>query len=409
LKRHIPFLKYRYIAYAFSITVMIIFVTATMSKGGNNWGIDFVGGVKVTAQFKPGVKISQIKDAFKKENINASVQQIGEAEKNQYIIETKLLNKPVYDFSETEFIGTVSIEQLTKAIVADKYPLTLVSPVNSINWLNELISNKDLSKLVIQTKKISNLSPEIQTLSDEVVRYDAKNISPEQMINVHKLNRLVLELSYKTMCPSSSSDDGSSDRSFRVVWSTIKGVFPDTQQIAVETVGPSIGDYLRKSAVRLTLMAVLLMSIYLIFRFEFRFALGAMVGLLHDVSLSFFFCGVAGIEINIPIIAAILTIFGYSINDTIVVYDRIREHMGNKTIHLTKELIDQSVNETLSRTIITSLLTFLAVLAIYVLGGETLRSFAAVMLFGIAFGTYSSVYISSAIVYEWDRFFNKKK
>lgn len=178
--------------------------------------------------------------------------------------------------------------------------------------------------------------------------------------------------------------------------------------LSVENVGPAIGDFLKKSAGKLILISLILMSVYLSFRFEIKYAAGAMVALVHDIAISLVFCGFAGVEMNVPVIAAFLTIFGYSVNDTIIIFDRIRENVNTQTKISYPDLINKSINQTLTRSILTSLTTLFAVIALYVLGGEGLNDFALVLLIGIFVGTYSTLYVASPTLLIWDRVFKKK-
>ena len=138
------------------------------------------------------------------------------------------------------------------------------------------------------------------------------------------------------------------------------------------------------------------------FRFELRYAVGGMVALFHDILLSIGFCGIMHIEISTSVVAALLTIFGYSIMDTIVIYDRIRENLRIVTTdEAYLHLVNRSINQSLTRTLLTSLLTLFAVLSLYVLGGDVINDFAVVMLFGVAIGTYSSNFIAPPFVNIW--------
>lgn len=173
--------------------------------------------------------------------------------------------------------------------------------------------------------------------------------------------------------------------------------------ISREEVGPSIGDYLKKSALYLLGMCVLLMSVYLAFRFEYRYSIGAILMILHDVILSFFFCGLMSIEINIPIVAGILTIFGYSVNDTIVVYDRIRENVQIVTKQDFIEIINKSITQTLSRTILTTVTTVMAVLCLYFIGEDVINDFALLLLFGFSTGIFSTIFVAAPALYYLER------
>lgn len=166
----------------------------------------------------------------------------------------------------------------------------------------------------------------------------------------------------------------------------------------VETVGPKVSSELIQAGTLAVLLAVVMMVIYIWFRFEWQFGVGAVLALVHDVVLTIGIFSVLQLEFNLSIIAAILTIVGYSINDTVVVYDRVRENLRKyKKIDL-GELLDKGVNETLSRTTMTSVTTLLALVSLYVLGGEVIRGFTFAMIWGVLVGTYSSIFIAAPIL-----------
>ncbi|NQT21995.1 MAG: protein translocase subunit SecD [Candidatus Omnitrophica bacterium] len=169
----------------------------------------------------------------------------------------------------------------------------------------------------------------------------------------------------------------------------------------VEKVGPSVGRDLRGKAVKALLIAMVFMVIYISFRFEFRFAVAAIVALLHDVLICLGAISLLNREISTPVIAALLTIVGYSINDTIVVFSRIREDRKLMRKATFKEIINASINQTLSRTVLTSVTTLTVVVSLYLFGGEVINTFALVLLIGVLVGTYSSIFIASPILVDW--------
>ncbi len=166
----------------------------------------------------------------------------------------------------------------------------------------------------------------------------------------------------------------------------------------VEFVGPRVGAELRRAGVQALLIAGVLILVYVAFRFSLRFAPGAVVALLHDVLITSSIWVLLGQEFNLQVLAALLAIVGYSLNDTIIVYDRIRENMELRTTFDLPEVLNRSVNQTLSRTILTSGTTLVAVTALLVLGGDVIRPFALAMAIGILVGTYSSVYIAAPML-----------
>ena len=166
----------------------------------------------------------------------------------------------------------------------------------------------------------------------------------------------------------------------------------------VENVGPKVSDELLKSGVIAISVALVLMLVYIWIRFEWQFSLGAIVALFHDVIVTLGLFSLLGLEINLSIIAAVLTIVGYSMNDTVVIFDRVRENLRKYSDIKIYELTNISINETLSRTLITSITTLLALLSIFFFGGEILKGFSLAMIFGVIFGTYSSIYIANTIL-----------
>jgi preprotein translocase subunit SecF len=168
-----------------------------------------------------------------------------------------------------------------------------------------------------------------------------------------------------------------------------------------ESVGPKIGSELRTAAFWAIIYSMIGILAYITWRFEFRFALAAIIATTHDVLVTLAFFSITGIEVSLAVIAAILTIVGYSLNDTIVVFDRIRENLHTRRRDNYEKLVNGSINETLSRTIITSLTTLFVVMGLVLFGGEVIRDFALTLMVGVIVGTYSSIYIASPVVVEW--------
>ena len=329
MRKTIQFLKYRYIAFGFSIVLLVLFIAGSVMKGGLNMGVDFVGGVKLIVDFPKDVKEKDIKDTLK--GLNPIVQKLGSESKNEFMISIKLK------------------EQKKKN--------------ESKNKTNKKIDLKE--KVEIKTDTVGNKTEQ------------KKEVMTKEAQESEKIKKLLVTR------------------------------FKNIEIVSVENVGPAIGDFLKNSAIKLFLVALVLMMLYLTFRFEFKYSMGAMAALVHDLSLTVVFCGFMGVEINIPVIAALLTIFGYSVNDTIVIFDRIRENVQVKAKSTFLDTINKSITLSISRTLLTSLTTLFAVLSLYLIGGEGLNEFALVLLFGIFVGTYSSVYIASPLLVKWEQMFSK--
>lgn len=180
------------------------------------------------------------------------------------------------------------------------------------------------------------------------------------------------------------------------VFSLLKQSNPDIVLRRVEFVGPQIGDELRDDGGTAMLLALAGILIYVTLRFEFRFSLGAIVALVHDVVITVGIFSITRLEFDLTILAAILAIIGYSLNDTIVVFDRIRENFLKLRKASANESVNISINQTLARTIVTSLTTLLVLAALFTFGGETIHGFAIAMIIGVLVGTYSSIYVASS-------------
>ncbi|GBD92942.1 preprotein translocase subunit SecF [bacterium BMS3Abin05] len=178
---------------------------------------------------------------------------------------------------------------------------------------------------------------------------------------------------------------------------------------SIDTVGPKIGGELRRAAIWAVLFSMLLILVYITLRFEFRFAVGAIIPLFHDVLITLGFFLIFNLQISLDVVAAFLTIVGYSLNDTIVVFDRIRENMRTRRRESFSQIINESINETLSRTVITSFTTFLVILVLFLFGGEVIHDFSFAMLVGVVIGTYSSIFVAAPLLIEWEHYSPRHK
>jgi len=194
-----------------------------------------------------------------------------------------------------------------------------------------------------------------------------------------------------------ADEEGSLDQGADQVLAALRANVGEIEVMSNDIVGPVIGEDLKQKGIWATLFALGGILVYVGFRFRFTFALGAIAAVFHDILVTLAFLTWFDYELSLNIIAGILTITGYSVNDTIVVFDRVRENQRLLRREPLHDVVNRSVNQTLSRTIITSGTTFLAVASLYVLGGEVLRGFAFTMIVGVFTGTYSTVFIASAI------------
>ncbi len=183
----------------------------------------------------------------------------------------------------------------------------------------------------------------------------------------------------------------------------LEAAFPGLTIISREVIGSQVSKELISSGLQSTILMLIVILLYLTWRFQFRFAVGAVVALLHDVLIALGVFALLGIEINLPVIAAFLTIVGYSVNDTIVIFDRVRENLAAHRRGDPYKLINLSLNQSLRRTMHTSLTTFIPVLVLTLFGGSVLFAFAFALLLGVIVGTYSSIYVASSLVHLWSK------
>lgn len=197
--------------------------------------------------------------------------------------------------------------------------------------------------------------------------------------------------------------DNANEESQRLAVASIKEILGSSYEYRrIESVGPQVGDELKRAGIIASVIAILAISAYIWFRFEWQFAIGALLGLFHDIIITVGMLSLFDFDISLTTVAAILTLAGYSVNDTVVNYDRIRENLRKYKKMPQYELLNKSVNDIFSRTILTGLTTLFAAGALFAFGGDTLRSFSFVILFGVIIGTYSSIYISCVFLNIFD-------
>ena len=193
--------------------------------------------------------------------------------------------------------------------------------------------------------------------------------------------------------------DGDSARLSNEVFAALSSAVDGKVELRrVEFVGPQVGDELTEDGALAVLVALMAILLYVAMRFEWRFAVGSVIALVHDVTITVGIFALLQIEFDLPVLAAVLAVIGYSLNDTIVVFDRIRENFRKMRKGTPVEIINRSLNETLSRTLVTSMTTMLVLLALFFLGGEIIHGFAFALLIGVLIGTYSSIYVASTSV-----------
>lgn len=338
---------------------------------GLNYGIDFKGGTDMILQFDKDITAEEVRDAAAKAGFpDAAVQRYG-TDGRQFMVQT----------ASVSVVNRTTIDGLEKSLGG-------LAPLERAIWSEEQPDRMDL----IFT------SPTTATQVESTIEAAVGNVEVEENKVDGAGTRFVVRFE---------------DLQARVAEGFAKalpGTFnPEKSIMRLETVGPRVGEQLRSSGVLSLFVSLLLILIYIAFRFDVRYAPGAVVALIHDVIISVGFFVIIDMEISLPIIAALLTIVGYSLNDTIVVFDRIREELTAQGDGNVKHTINKSISDTLSRTIMTSLTTLLAVAAIIAFGGGLIEDFATALFVGICVGTYSSIFIASPVMLFMDTYLRTRR
>jgi len=345
-------------------------------KRGLAYGIDFRGGTVVTVKFSKAPNLDAIRGKLDQENLrNATIQRIGVP-------------------SDHEVIIGLDLKTTTSSEALDEGKRAIVTALSS------LFGQEQGGKL-----DFNNSSP--QTVSEHLLAADPLGLASKGLDSATKsyLDLAETLVNFRNSPPRSGLiadfQELSTVASVNAgVIATLKNDF-FLSSFAVkntEIVGPKVGKDLRRQALYVTLAGLGAMLVYIWFRFELSYGVAAVVATFHDVIITLGFFSLLNKEITLTVIAALLTLVGYSMNDTIVVFDRIRENVRLSKRENFVDLINRSINQTLSRTILTSGLTFLAVLSLFLFGGEVIHGFSFALVVGVIIGTYSSIFIASPIL-----------
>jgi preprotein translocase subunit SecF len=365
--------------YGLSAILLIAGLISWLHEGSLRYGIDFRGGTNVDVRFAQPPNIDQIRDALKTQGLGGSeIQAISSGM-------TASNSNEVLIFVEQKGQGDQALD---------------TSKAQVLTALTAMYGTKDPGKPDFNAATSSSLA-EILTSKDPL------NLSTNAGDRYDQLARRLLAYrdGPKNGVLTSFDDLSGVEGSTPAVISALKSNYAlGTFAIRnVEIVGPKVGAELRKQAILVTLYALAGMLVYIAFRFEWVFGAAAVLAVFHDVLITLGFFSILHFEISLTVIAALLTLVGYSMNDTIVIFDRIRENNRLLRRESFADVVNKSINQTLSRTILTSGLTFLTVLVLFLMGGQVLRAFSFALVVGIVVGTYSSFGIAAPLVVAWHR------
>jgi preprotein translocase subunit SecF len=362
-----------------SLLLLIVGWISIFRDGGPRYGIDFRGGTLVYVRFASAPPINQIRKGLQDAGLaNSTIQQISDianaSSNNDVVIGLDLRGQgdESIDAGKQAILGVL---QKTFGVQGAKPDFNSETP----SALATFLTQKDpLSLGAAAGDRYNQLARQITDVRDKEHGGILTNF--DDLKNVPAVNATLL---------------GELRDSFSLGTFAIRDV---------EVVGPKVGAQLRRQAVFATLYALAGMLIYIAIRFEWVYGAAAVIAVFHDVLITLGLFSLFRFEISLTVIAALLTLVGYSMNDTIVIFDRVRENLRLMRREPLEAIVNKSINQTLSRTILTSGLTFLTVLVLFLMGGEVLRSFSFAMVVGVVIGTYSSFGIAAPIVVVWSKF-----
>jgi preprotein translocase subunit SecF len=379
---NIDFLKIKWICISLSILSIVVGTISLVVKGGPNLGIDFTGGAQIVYAFSKTPDEDQIRKIVEAANVKVvSVQRYDKVERNQVLLRVPMEKKEGRDVSKEV------TEALTKALnpagaAPDAFDLNL----NGADVL--------LKKLITDDPEHAAQRPNV----DPKVEYGRVT---QALIKARSEKGLFASVDDAAKTPGVSPTVAE--------WLKAKTIAGPFTLLSAENVGPQVGKDLREKGTWAILFSWVAMLLYIAFRFRSAsFGTAAVVALIHDTWTTLGLCSILNLEISLTVVAAFLTLIGYSVNDTVVVFDRIRENREKNRRAPLAELVNHSINQTLSRTVLTSLLTFVVVVVLFFLGGEVLRGFSFVMIIGIIVGTYSSIFIAAPLVIVWEEWRQKR-
>ena len=378
---NIDFMKYRKFWIWVSLLLVGVGIFTIFVHGQLNIGIDFAGGTQLTLKFRQQPDIDRLRAVLSTTGLgDVQIQSFGAEANNEVIVRTPIL----------EGTEEGSRERVVTALQREFSPASSAQPagkpdLNAIgaDALAELLAARD---------------PDAVGPAAAEAHYQGV---AEAILEQRR------EVGIFTSWEQVSAISGVSPRTAAALREA--AVVGEFAVIGVESVGPQIGEELRRKGFLAVVMSLLGMMVYIWFRFELRFGIGALMACVHDVLVTLGLYALAGFEFNLTTIAAFLTLIGYSVNDTVVIFDRIRENMRKSRREPLIVIMNRSLNETLSRTILTGGSTLLVLGSLLIFGGDVIRGFAFVMFVGILVGTYSSIYVASPFALLWEQLFGKGK
>ncbi|MEI6614245.1 MAG: protein translocase subunit SecF [Chrysiogenales bacterium] len=379
----IKFINKRYYAFGLSAIIMIAGLVMFFTRGFN-MGIDFSGGTMIEVSLQKNTSVQQLRNMLAKINL-------GDAQITQIRGENKFFIKTLASLKKLNLNHTLKMEDIEEyEIVAREIRSGMLDAVER--------DQAAAGKVDLNNTAEGEIA---RFLRDKGLGDDDAQASAKIVIGLRK-NKTGIIGDFTAL-----EKAGIKHRVMTVLRDN--SFLSKFTFLSVEFVGPQVGQDLRRKAALACIWALIGMLVYIAFRFKFLYGLSGILTLAHDVLISLSFILFFNIEMSLQVVAAILTIVGYSINDTIVVFDRLRDNLKIMKKDDLEAILDKSLNQTLSRSIFTSLTVFLTVMSLYLFGGEVIKPFAFTMLVGVIAGSYSTIYQSCAWLKVWEKYFLKRK
>lgn len=376
---HIDFMKYRKFWILVSLGLVAFGFVAAFWSGWIRLGIDFEGGTQINVLFKDQPQVAELRKLVEGAGVtDPQIQRFGDDDSKEVLIKTPVL-KGAEEGSRNLIVGALNRRYNQNA--GGKPDLNEIG----LDAVTELLTRTDPDGVAAQGAEAANAH--YSEVADKVLTERKKEGILTGWDNLAKIEGVGAKVISALQSQTRLGE-------FAIV--------------GVETVGPVIGKELRSKGLMAVAFSLIGMMIYIAFRFELRFGIGAVMASLHDVLVTVGMFALFKFEFNLTTVAAFLTLVGYSVNDTVVIFDRIRENMRKNKRKPLIETMNDSINQTLSRTILTSGLTLLSVIALLVFGGPVLRGFSFVLAVGIVVGTYSSIYVASPFALLWEQYFGSE-
>ena len=380
---NIDFLRYKWIAIGASWLLIAIGLFAIFVQKGLRFGIDFAGGTQIAVRFAERPDLDRLRDVLKSANLgDTGIQRYGELERNQVLIRVQQQKTEGRDVSH----------DVQNALRAGLLPGGGDPAKVDLNR-----DGKD-----VFAARLAAADPDATAGRPDVIAEQHYVAIADQIVSYRAEAGIFRSAGELDKVPGVSVAVRN--------WLKANSYAGPFVLLSAENVGPQVGADLRKKALYAVVWSIVGMLIYIAIRFRsLPFGIGAVVALVHDTLITVGLLALLGREFNLVVVAALLTLIGYSVNDTVVVYDRVRENQRTPKKEALESVINRSINQTLSRTILTSGATMLVCLALFFLGGEVLNTFALTLIIGIIIGTYSSIYVAAAIVVIWKDLRGRRK